>query len=199
MPSSSRKEAERRRSRLAKTLCWCRRWLRKRSSPCYAGNIAVQRRQDTTEGSILHRPTEHLKCNQEIPLTDNLWIPFKTNNNPSAELIPTLSLILSHSMILFIFILIRITKWILNETTRPTTNEATTRDGSKLKCKIMIKMMLKTDYYLKKWDPELKHCSSWGWRQWWGWKLHRWDSQFSPERQILDFKLGQHLFNWLPW
>ena len=135
MPSSSRKEAERRRSRLAKTLCWCRRWLRKRSSPCYAGNIAVQRRQDTTEGSILHRPTEHLKCNQEIPLTDNLWIPSETNNNPSAELIPTLSLILSHSMILiFIFILIRITKWILHETIRPT-NEETTRDDNRgLKC-----------------------------------------------------------------
>ena len=76
-------------------------------------------------------------CNQEIPLTDNLRIPFKTNNNPSAELIPTLSLILSHSMILFIFIMIRITKRILNETTRPT-NEETTRDGNKLKCKIII-------------------------------------------------------------
>ena len=28
---------------------------------------SVEGKQDTTEGSILHRPTEHLKCNQEIP------------------------------------------------------------------------------------------------------------------------------------
>ena len=44
---------------------------------------------------------------------------------------------LSHTLILLIFNLIRITKWILHETIRPT-NEETAHDDNKLKCKIKI-------------------------------------------------------------
>ena len=42
-----------------------------------------------------------------------------------------------------------------------------------MKCKIIInnKDDAKDGLLLKKKrDTELKHCSSWGWRQWWGWE-----------------------------